>query len=67
MKRLDGVNADSTESMKFLKISEKAKEIRLKFSKGNARIKLTKTQLNKLKSPAKSRIGIILRIRKKNF
>ena len=32
-----------------------------------ARIKLTNTQLNKLKSVAKSRIGIILRIRKKNF
>lgn len=38
LKRLDDVHADSTESMKFLKISEKANETRLKFSRGNVTI-----------------------------
>ena len=32
-----------------------------------ARLKLTNTQLNKLKSSAKNKTGTILRINKKNF
>ena len=32
-----------------------------------ARVKLTNTQLNKLKSAAKSKIGTILKMNKKNF
>ena len=32
-----------------------------------ARVKLTNTQLNKLKSAAKNKTGTILRINKKNF
>ena len=32
-----------------------------------ARVKLTNTQLNKLKSAAKSKTGTILRLNKKNF
>ena len=32
-----------------------------------ARVKLTNTQLNKLKSAAKNKAGVILRLNKKNF
>ena len=32
-----------------------------------ARVKLTNTQLNKLKSAAKNKTGIILRLNEKNF
>ena len=32
-----------------------------------ARVKLTNTKLNKLKSPAKNKAGTTLRINKKNF
>ena len=60
-------------------ISEKNKETRLKFSQRSvnsfiiianyqeARVKLTNTQLNKLKSVAKNKTGTMLRINKKNF
>ena len=33
----------------------------------DARIKLTNTKIKKLKSPAKNKIGIMLRLNKKNF
>ena len=63
-----------------LTILEEIKETRLKFSQGSvtvllkranyeeARVKLTNTQLNKLRSAAKIKIGATLRItKKKNF
>ena len=58
---------------------EKIKETRLKFSQGSVtilkiianyqdtRVKLTNTQLNKLKSAAKNRTGTILRLNERNF
>ena len=58
---------------------EKIKENRLKFSQGSvtvlkkmandqeARVKLTNTQLNKLKPAAKNKTGTTLRLTKKNF
>ena len=61
-----------------LSILDKIKETRLKFSQGSvtvvwnmvnyqeARVKLTNTQLNKLKSAAKNKTGTILRPNKKN-
>ena len=61
-----------------LSILDKIKETRLKFSQGSvtvvwnmvnyqeARVKLTNTQLNKLKSAAKNKTGTILRSNKKN-
>ena len=69
IKKLNGysnaTNAGNDQSMFVLTILEKIKETRLKFSQGTvillrkipnsqeARVKLTKTQLNKLKSAAK--------------
>ena len=65
--------------MFILTILEKIKEKRFKFSQRSvtvlqimanyqeARVKLTNTQLNKLKSAAKSKTGTILRLNKKNF
>ena len=65
--------------MFILMTLEKIKETRLKFSQGSvtilkiianyqdARVKLTNTQLNKLKSAAKNRTGTILRLNKRNF
>ena len=65
--------------MFVLKILEKIKEARLKFSQGSvmvlyksanyeeARVKLSNTQLNELKSAAKNNTGTILRITKKKF
>ena len=65
--------------MFILKILEKIKETRLKFSQGSltalweianyeeARAKLTTTQLNKLKSAAKNKTGTILRLNKKTL
>ena len=65
--------------MFILMILEKNKESRLRFSQGNVtvlykmanyqemRVKLTNTQLNKLKSTAKNKKGTILRLTKKNF
>ena len=62
-----------------LTILEKIKEARLKFSKGNVtvlqkmanyqevRVKLTNTQLKKLKPAPKNTTGTILRLNKKNF
>ena len=62
-----------------LKILENIKEVRLKCSQVSAailqkitsfeeaRIKLTNTQLNKLKSVTKNSTGATLRISKKNF
>ena len=64
LKNEDGINADGSQSMFILIIFEKIKETRLKFSQGNVtvlqkianyqetRVKLTNTQLNKLKSAA---------------
>ena len=77
LKKLDNTNTNA-ESMFFLTILEKIKEMRLKFPQGSesiikmanyqeARVKLTNTQLNKLKSAAKNRTGTILRLNKKNF
>ena len=79
LKNIDGVNADGTQSMFVLKILEKIKETRLKFSQGNVtvlwkiancqevRVKLTNTQLSKLKSAAKRKTRTMLRLTKKNF
>ena len=65
--------------MLILTILEKIKENRLKFSQGSvtvlkkmandqeARVKLTNTQLNKLKPAAKNKTGTTLRLTKKNF
>ena len=65
--------------MFVLKILEKIKETRLKFCQGSvmvlyksanyeeARVKLSNTQLNELKSAAKNNTGTILRITKKKF
>ena len=65
--------------MFVITILEKIKETRLKFYQGSktvlhmmpnyqeARVKLTGTQLNKLKSAAENKTGKILRIKKKNF
>ena len=65
--------------MFILMTLEKIKETRLKFSQGSvtilkiianyqdARVKLTNTQLNKLKSAAKNRTGTILRLNERNF
>ena len=64
----------ANESMFVLTILEKMKEARLKFSQGRVtvklqetRVKLTNTQLNKLKSTVKNTTGATLRITKKNF
>ena len=79
LKNIDGINADAAESMFILTIWEKIKETRLKFSQWSltvlkimanypeARVKLTNTQLNKLRSAAKNKTGTILRINKKKF
>ena len=65
--------------MSVLTVLEKIKEKRLKYSQGSAtvllkmsnyrkaRAKLTKTQLNKLKSAAKKKTGTPLRLNKKKF
>ena len=65
--------------MFILMTLEKIKETRLKFSQGSVtilkiianyqdtRVKLTNTQLNKLKSAAKNRTGAILRLNERNF
>ena len=59
--------------MFVLTILEKIKEARLKFSHRSVtnheepRVKLTRAKLNKLKSAAKNKIGITLKIPKKNF
>ena len=67
------------EFMFVLTVLEKIKEARLKFSQGSvefllkmanyqeARVKLTNTQLNKVKSAAKDKTETTLRITKKNF
>ena len=69
----------ANESMFVLTILEKIKETRLKFSQWSvtvlwkmvkyqeARVKLTNTQLNKLKSAARNEMGTILRLNKRNF
>ena len=75
----NATNADNDHSMFVLTILEKIKETRIKFSEESvtvlkkranyqeARIKLTNTQLHKLKSAAKNKTGTILRLNKKNF
>ena len=67
------------ESMFVLTILEEIKETRLKVSQGSvtvlwkmanyqeARVKLTNTQLKKLKSAAKNKTGAISRLNKKTF
>ena len=79
IKNINGVDADVTQSMFLLKILEKIKETRLKSSQGSVtvlyeminyqekRVKLTNTQLSKLKSEAKNETGTTLRITKKDF
>ena len=64
-KIINDINADGTQNISILTISKKIKQERLKFSEGcvkvlrkianyqEARVKLTNTQLNKLKSVAK--------------
>ena len=76
LKNRDGINADETQNVFIL---TKHKKVRLKFSAGSvtvlqkmanyqeARVKLTNTQLSKLKSASKNKTGTILRINKKNF
>ena len=68
------IDADGTQTMLVLTILEKIREMRLKFSQvsltvlqkilnyQDARVKLTSTQLNKLKSAAKNK-----RMNKNNF
>ena len=70
---------NNPESILILMILEKIKEKRLKFSQGSltvwwkianyqeATVKLTNTQLNRLKSAAVNKTGTILRLTKKNF
>ena len=79
IKNINGVDADVTQSMFLLKILEKIKETRLKSSQGSVtvlyeminyqekRVKLTNTELSKLKSEAKNETGTTLRITKKDF
>ena len=78
LKKLNNAN-DNSESMFALTILEKIKknEIKIFSRKCNsiinntnyqeARVKLTHTQLNRLKSAAKSKAGTILRLDKKNL
>ena len=82
LKKLDDndntANYDA-QSIFVLTIFRKHKKTRLKFSQGSVtvlkkmanyqevRIKLTNTQLNKLKSAAKNKTGTILKLIKKNF
>ena len=74
MKDIDGRNADGAESMFILTILEKYKRnetksssrkcnniIMVKYQEG--RVKLTNTQLNKLKFAAKNKTGTKLRIK----
>ena len=75
----NATDTGNDESMFVLTILEKIKETKLKFSQGSvtvlskianyeeARVKLTNTQLNKLKFAAKSKTGATLRISKKDF
>ena len=70
---------NNPESIFILMILEKIKEKRLKLSQGSltvwwkianyqeATVKLTNTQLNRLKSAAVNKTGTILRLNKKNF
>ena len=79
IKNINDVDADVTQSMFLLKILEKIKETRLKSSQGSVtvlyeminyqekRVKLTNTELSKLKSEAKNETGTTLRITKKDF
>ena len=79
LKNYDGENADATQSTFALTVLKKIKETRVKVSQGNlahlqkmanykeARVKLTNTQLKKLKSSAKNNTGTTLRTTKKNF
>ena len=65
--------------MSILTVLDKNKETKLRFSRGSvtvlkkmlnsreARVKLTNTQLSKLKSAAKNRTGAKWRLNKKNF
>ena len=76
LKNTDGVNADGTKSMFVLTILEKITEAIQKVSQGSVtvlwkminyeegRVKLTSTQLNKLKPFGKGNIGTKLRISK---
>ena len=74
MKNIDGINADGAGSVFILTILEKNKRnetksssrkcnsiIMVKYQEG--RVKLTNTQLNKLKFEAKNKTGTILRIK----
>ena len=77
LKKLDA-DDNNQESMFVSTILEKIKETKLKFSQGSvtviqimanyqeARVKLTNSQLNKLKPAAKNKSGTILRLNKKN-
>ena len=61
LKNEDGIIADGAELL------EKFKETKLKFSQRSVTVKLTNSQLDKLKSAAKNSTGTILRINKKIF
>ena len=77
-RKLDA-DENATDTGNNQSMSEKIKETRLTFSQGSVtvllktancqevEVKLTKTQLNKLKSAAKNKTGTILRLNKKNF
>ena len=70
LKNVDGINVDGTQKMFVLIILEKIKETRLKFPQGTVaalqkmanyqevRVKLTNTQLYKLKSAAKNKTNM---------
>ena len=72
-------NDNNAEFVFILTILEKVKRMRLKCLPGSiavlwkmanyqeARVKLTNTQLNKLKSAAKNKTGTTIRLNKKNF
>ena len=60
--------SDNDQSMFVLKILEKIKVTRLKFSQGSiTRLKVTNTQLNKLKSAVNNKAGTILILNNKNL
>ena len=72
LKYIGGINTDGAESMFILRILEKTflNVVQQYYKVANyqeARVKLTNTQLNKLKPSAKNKKGAISRLNRKNF
>ena len=63
LKKLNNINNNNVKSMFILIILEKIQETNYQ----EPRVKVTYTQLNKSKSAAKNKIGLILRLNKENF